>query len=111
MAGLKVPGGLDGQSLWLGLTGGPAIEPRKPMVYVFPEYGGQVAVNLGRYKLVRTGLKTKNPGPWELYDLENDPSEASNIATREPVILAKAQAVLAQQNSANPLFPVVVPRD
>ena len=111
VAGLKVPGGLDGQSLWRGLTGGPAIEPRKPMVYVFPEYGGQVAVNLGRYKLVRTGLKTKNPGPWELYDLENDPSEASNIATREPVILAKAQAVLAQQNSANPLFPVVVPRD
>jgi arylsulfatase A len=101
----------DGQSLWPGLTGKNSKAERKPMVWVFPEYGGQVAVNLGRYKMVRTGLKTKQPGSWELYDLEADPEEKTNLASQKPEILARARAVLNEQTSANPTFPVPVPAE
>lgn len=81
------------------------------MVYVFPEYGGQVAVILGRYKMVRTGLKNKKPGDWELYDLEKDPGEKVNLAAKEPEILARAKTVLARQTQANAVFPLEIPKD
>ncbi len=109
--GISKTGQTDGQSLWPHLTGEPVGEARKPMVWAFPEYGGQVAVHLGRYKLVRTGLKTKQPGGWELYDLEKDPGETMNLASREPEILARARAVLAKQVSDNPIFPVPIPSE
>ena len=42
------------------------------MIWVFPQYNGQVAVRLGDFKLVRQNLQTRSPGPWEVYDLAND---------------------------------------
>lgn len=110
-AGIATPVGLDGQSLWPELTGIPKGQSRKPMVYVFPEYGGQVAVCLGRHKLVRTGLKTKKPGEWELYDIEHDPGEKENLAEREPKILAAAKAILEREISENKVFPLALPKD
>ena len=56
-AGLEKPAGLDGESLWPVLTGEQkSLDSRKPMLWVFPEYQGQVAVRLGR-------LQTRAPGP------------------------------------------------
>jgi arylsulfatase A-like enzyme len=63
VAGLERPEGLDGTSLWPVMTGGKGL-PRKPMVWVFPEYGGQVAVRIGGMKAVRQRLATKAPGAW-----------------------------------------------
>ncbi len=62
--GVDKPAELDGESLWPVLTGErPTLESRKPMIWVFPEYQGQVAVRLGDFKLVRQKLKTKTPAP------------------------------------------------
>ena len=44
MAGIVKPKNLDGDTLWPTLTGKEKLVQRKPMVWVFPEYGGQVAV-------------------------------------------------------------------
>jgi arylsulfatase A-like enzyme len=79
------------------------------MVWVYPEYGGQVAVRLGPMKAVRQRLSSKNPGPWELYDLSQDPAETTDIAARHPGIIAEAVAVLKREISPNEWFPLVVP--
>lgn len=108
-ARLKTPRGLDGQSLWPQLMGRKNLAQHRPMVWVFPEYGGQVAVRLNDFKAVRQRLKTAQPGAWELYDLKSDPNEQTDLAGRHPELIAQAEAVLRDQVHENPVFPVPIP--
>lgn len=109
-AGLPRPDGLDGESLWPVLTGARTGWKRsKPMVWVFPEYGGQVAVRIGDFKVVRQGLKTKSPGNWEVYDLATDPTESKDLASEHREIVAQALDVLRREVSENVVFPVPIP--
>jgi arylsulfatase A-like enzyme len=108
-AGLAKPSGLDGESLWPALTSGKTVERTKPMIWVFPEYGGQVAVQIGRFKLVRQGLKTKTPGPWEVYDLTNDRAEAKDLAKDHADLIRQTEDLLRREVAPNPVFPVDIP--
>jgi arylsulfatase A-like enzyme len=108
-AGLEAPGGLDGESLWPVLTGQPPASTRRPMVWVFPEYGGQVAVRLGQFKVVRQGLSTAKPGPWEVYDLSQDWQERHDLAAARPDIVGEARAILQREVSVNEVFPLAIP--
>jgi arylsulfatase A-like enzyme len=108
-AGLAKPDGLDGESLWPVITGGHASESRKPMVWVFPEYGGQAAVRIGNFKVIRQGLKTKAPGAWEVYDLGRDHAEAHDLAASRTDLIQQAEAILRREVSENPHFPVPIP--
>jgi arylsulfatase A-like enzyme len=110
-AGLATPGGLDGESLWPVLTGSGQ-EPARatPMLWVFSEYEGQVAVRIGDFKLVRQKLKTPAPGPWEVYDLAVDPAESSDLAASHASLIRQAEAVLRREVSENARFPVPIPQ-
>ena len=108
-AGLKTPKGLDGQSLWPELMGRRGRPKHRPMVWAFPEYGGQVAVRMDDFKAVRQRLKTSQPGPWELYDLKSDPNERTDLASRHPELIARAEQILRDQVDENPVFPVPLP--
>jgi arylsulfatase A-like enzyme len=109
-AGLPAPADVDGQILWPVLTGRAAtLEKRKPMIWVFPEYGGQVAVRMGHLKLVRQGLKTKTPGPWEVYDLSKDRSEAHDLAASHAGLIRDTEALLRREVKPNDAFPVPIP--
>lgn len=108
-AGLDKPANLDGESLWPVLTSAGTLTSRKPMLWVFPEYGGQVAVRLGDFKLVRRNLKTKTPGPWEVYDLSRDHGEANDIASTRNDLIQQAEELLRREVSANSIFPLTIP--
>ncbi len=108
-ARLKTPRGLDGQSLWPQLMGRKNPSQHRPMVWVFPEYGGQVAVRMNDFKAVRQRLKTPQPGAWELYNLKSDPNEQTDLAGRHPELIAQAEAILRDQVAENPVFPVPIP--
>jgi arylsulfatase A-like enzyme len=107
---LARPDGLDGVSLMPTLRDPNAsLQHRPPMVWVFPEYGGQVAVRFGNHKLVRRGLATKEPGAWELYDLTSDRSESTNLASTETERVQEGIDILLQNMSENEVFPVRLP--
>lgn len=108
-AGLEKPMDLDGESLWPVLTGQPSPKSRKPMIWVFPEYGGQVAVRLGDFKLIRQKLKSKAPGPWEVYDLSKDDSESNDLAADRADLIEQAVAVLRREVAENVIFPLEIP--
>lgn len=109
-AGLPKPSGLDGESLWPTMIGtGEGLRRSRPMVWVFPEYGGQVAVRLGSFKVVRQGLKTAIPGPWEVYDLATDPSETRDLAAERADLVTRAVEVLQAEVSENAVFPLAIP--
>lgn len=97
---------LDGESFWTALTANKPFTRKSPMVWVFPEYGGQVAIRIGSHKAIRQSLNTKTPGPWEIYDLATDPSEKQNLAPTRADIIAEAETILRAQAPENPIFPV-----
>ena len=107
--GLAGPEALDGESLWPVIIGGEPKAERKPMVWVYPEYGGQVAVQIGDMKVLRRGLKTKSPKDWEVYDVVKDRGEQHDLAKERPELIEKAKAILKEQMSENELFSVKVP--
>ena len=108
-AGLEAPAGLDGSNLWPVLTGAAKPERATPMLWVYPEYGGQVAVRIGDFKVIRQGLKTKRPGPWQVFDLAKDPAEANDLAAARPELIEQAVAVLQREVSPNDKVPMAIP--
>lgn len=107
-AGLDGPEGLDGQSLWPLITGGEP-QQHKPMIWVFPEYGGQIAVQMGRNKVLRRGLQTKKPGEWEVYDIVADRGETKDLAKQRPDLIEAAIEVLKHETGENEIFPLEIP--
>ncbi len=107
--GFEKPAVLDGESLWPALTSGKTIARTKPMVWVFPEYGGQVAVRIGDFKVERQGLKTKTPGAWEVYDLAKDRSEAHDLSATRADLIQQAEEILRREVAENTIFPLAIP--
>ena len=59
--------------------------------FIFWEHEGNRAIRVGKWKLVSTTSINKfftaqDENSWELYDIENDPSETKNIAVQNPEI-------------------------
>ncbi len=102
------PGTRDGISLLPVLTGKKATK-RNPMVWVYPEYGGQVCVRMGDYKVIRGKLSTKALGDWEVYNLMQDREEKNDLAKERPELIKQAVEILKAQMSENRVFPLKVP--
>jgi arylsulfatase A len=115
LAGEKsaTPAGVDGISFAPTLLGEKQ-EPRPFLYRESPSYGGQQAVRMGDWKLVRQhlhpGPKQKNPPAptTELYHLANDPAEATDVAARHPEIVEKLSAIAREQHVPSALFPIRV---
>jgi arylsulfatase len=106
----STPAGLDGISFAPSLLG-KTQEPRPFLYRESPGYGGQQAVRVGDWKLLRQhlnpGPKVKNPPPptTELYDLATDPSEEKNVAAQHPEIVEKLSVIAKKQHSNSKVFP------
>ncbi len=108
-AGLPGPDQTDGENLWPLLTGAAVPASRKPMVWVFPEYGGQVAIRLGNFKVMRRGLKAAKMEDWEVYDIAADRNETRNLASEKPDLIREAAAALKAASTDNEVFPLSIP--
>ena len=112
LCGLPVPEGLDGVSIAGVLTDGK--EPGKRMIFFhFPHYSNQGgrpggAVRDGQWKLI----EHYEDGQIELFDLDKDIGETTNVASQHPQVAERLRAALAdwrraigaQQNAPNPDF-------
>lgn len=107
--GLTAPQGLDGENLWPVITGAGGMPTRKPMVWVYPEYGGQVAVRIGDFKVVRADLMKKKIGDWEVYDIAKDPGEKVDLAASRKDLVAEGIRVLKEQVAPNANFRLTIP--
>jgi arylsulfatase A-like enzyme len=105
---LNPPGRRDGVSLLPVLLGGNPPK-RNPMVWVYPEYGGQVCVRIGDFKVIRGQLNTRKPRDWEVYDVVKDPREANDVAKDHPELIQQAIDILKAQMNENQVFPLKVP--
>lgn len=104
LASVEAPAGLDGKSFAASVRD-PSAPAREFITHVYPrgERLGR-AIRDSRYRMV----EWKKPGApagdaiIELYDYEADPGETVNVAARQPDVVAKMRAQLAQQAEARP---------
>jgi len=107
MAGLDEPAGLDGISIAPSILTDGEQTARNPMIWIYPGYGGQVAVRFGDHLVARTDLQRKKaPGAWEAYNVVTDPNQKINIAEERPELIEDAKAILESQWSENAIFPL-----
>jgi valine--pyruvate aminotransferase len=95
------PENLDGISFAPTLLGGK--QPERPFLYCeFHGVGGQQAVRVGDWKLVRQhllGTPKKPAAPTtELFNLGSDPAETTDVAAAHPDIVARLEKLMAEQH-------------
>lgn len=83
--------------LWLGET--QELAGRRPLVWTGGGYGGQVAVRWGDMKAIRRGLFRGKSGvlDWEVYDLNKDPGETTDLAAQRHDVIDVALEVLHRE--------------
>jgi arylsulfatase len=95
IAGVKPPKETDGISYLPTLLGKPDQQKQHAhLFWDFAGYGGQLAIRMGRWKGVKQKV-AKNPDtPLELYDLDTDIGEKTNVAAKYPEVVAKIERLL-----------------
>lgn len=88
----------DGLSYLPELLGQPQSEHQQ-LVWDFAGYGGQLAIRRGPWKAVQRNIKKNPDAPWELYNLEQDPSESTNLAKMQPQRLEALKLELLDQRT------------
>jgi len=94
LAGAEVPGGLDGISITPSLLGLAEVGNDRPLYWEFrqkPQSELKQAVRWGRWKAVRLGEQE----PLEIFDLQTDVGETSNVAAQHPELVEKFELYLA----------------
>jgi len=99
LVGVNAPENTDGISFLPVLLGKAEVQQQHEFLYFeYPEKRGQVAIRLKKWKGVKTDL-IPNPGnPWQLYDLETDPFEKTDVAQAHPDLLEKFDEIVRAEH-------------
>jgi arylsulfatase A-like enzyme len=99
VAGAKADPDADGVDLLKYLTGKETAAPHEALSWRF---GPQKAIRKGKWKLVDwRDFETKKESGWQLYDLEKDIGEKTDLAKAEPKIVAELSAAWEKWNKRN----------
>jgi len=110
VAGYKLPEGSDGVSMMPTLLAKENQKEHGFLYWEFPSYGGQVAMRIGDWKVVRQNLKDdKKEATLELYNLKDDPTETTNVANENPEILKKATEIFTRERATPDLEIFKIP--
>jgi arylsulfatase A len=89
----------DGVSMLPALLGRDGDQkPREFLYFEYPEKGGQVAVRLGKWKGVKLDMKRNPRAPWQLYDLDADLAETTDVASAHPDVLRTLDAIVSREH-------------
>lgn len=94
-----VPSKVDGISILPTLLGKPERQTQHEYLYFeFPEYGGQQAVRMGKWKAVRQKIVTNGILKTELYDLQKDIKEEHDLSARHPELVKEMEAIMLREH-------------
>ena len=95
LSGAETPGDTDGISILPTLLGAEAAGHGQEIhPHFYWEFGNMQAVRINNWK----GIHIRNKKSWELYDLEKDISETTNLASKQPGIIARMNRIIAESH-------------
>ena len=104
IAGLDVPEGIDGISFLPTLTGKGKQEKHNYLYWEFYEQGGKQAIREGNWKYVKLNVRDPEKAVFaELYDLEADISETTNLAQQHPEVVIRLERQMEEAHRPHPL--------
>ena len=106
VAGIKNNIHTDGISFWPALSGQGSQPGHAYLYWEFHEMGGRQAVRQGKWKGIKLKVKTTSP-VFELYDLEQDKAETTNLAARYPEVVKKLSKLIETAHQENSTFPLL----
>ncbi len=68
------------------------------LYFEFPERGGQVAIRIGKWKGVKSNMKKDKSSNWEIFDLEADEKETTDLAAQYPDLVKKFELILKKEH-------------
>lgn len=107
MNGQEVRDDMDGISLLPMLEGRKKGQKEHGFLYFeFQEMGGRQAVRQGPWKLVHMNIRNDKEC-YELYNLDEDPSETADLIGKYPEKAEELKAIMAESHIPNPDFPIL----
>jgi arylsulfatase A-like enzyme len=80
------------------------------LYWEFHQSNGRVAVRKGDWKAVRYFVVLDPDSPLELYNLEEDPYETTNVATEYPELVAELDHLIRTSRTESPIGAFNFPR-
>jgi arylsulfatase len=105
--GKQPPPDCDGISFLPTLLGMPEQKTHPYLVWEFYGYGGQQAVRLGRWKGIRMNCYKDPNGPLQVFDLDTDLAETTDLAAAYPEIVRQMEEILKREHSPSPHWDFV----
>lgn len=93
----------DGISLLPVITGSGE---QKAHEFLYWEHQGNVAIRMGDWKAIRTGLLKDKDTPLKLYNISSDVAEVNDVAALNPEIAAKAMEIMKREHTVNHNYPL-----
>ena len=95
---IKSPKKIDGISYLPTLLGEGNKQKKHDFLYwEFPQYGGQQAVRMGKWKGIRMNILKGNM-KIQLYDLDNDILEQNDKASQYPEIVKRIEEIMKKEH-------------
>ena len=103
LSGAKTPDDLDSISFLPTLLGKPNQAKHEYLYWEFYEQGSKQALRVGPWKAVRIPMFE---GDIELYDLEKDLGESTDVADAHPEVVDRMKKLMTQAHQPNPNWKV-----
>ena len=103
VAGARTEAEMDGIDFSPVLLGSGPAPGRDHLYWEFHAGGGLQAVRMGKWKGVRNGVHRDPETPVELYDLETDPFETTDVSAEHPEVAARVLAIMRDEHTVSPV--------
>jgi arylsulfatase A-like enzyme len=104
ITGTEFPVNIDGISFLPELSGKKQ-ENHKYLYWEFHEEGGKVAVRINNWKGIRLNADNPPQSTFELYNLETDEGETTNVAELNPEIVKNIEDIMNEAHVPSDEFP------
>jgi arylsulfatase A-like enzyme len=105
LAGGTPPADTDGMSIVPTLLARGNQRQHDALYWEFHSRGSSQAIRMGRWKAIRNNLAKQPVAPLELYDLEHDPAEATDVAAAHPDVVRRIESIMRASHT-----PAVLPK-